>query len=107
MCYAKMQQSLIIRSYWAGSLPAAAGLTHQKLYDELGLNLFAACLHTLTWCRKDGGKELCVHHIFDMLRVLALSANNPLIWQTSLIGMLLATCQVGLVDFILRRDSRA
>ena len=46
-------------------------------------------------CRKDGGKELCIHHIFVMLRVLGLSANNPLIWQTSLTGTLLAASPVG------------
>ncbi len=30
--------------------------------------------------------ELCIHHIFVMLRVLKLPANNPIIWQLSLIG---------------------
>ena len=30
--------------------------------------------------------ELCIHHIFVMLRVLKLPANNPIIWQLSLNG---------------------
>lgn len=37
-------------------------------------------------CRKSRGIELCIHHVFVMLRILRLSASNPLIWQLSLIG---------------------
>ncbi|KAL0037055.1 hypothetical protein WJX77_010709 [Trebouxia sp. C0004] len=36
-------------------------------------------------CRKGRDMELCIHHIFVMLRVLRLSPNNPIIWQLSLI----------------------
>ncbi|KAL3163058.1 hypothetical protein ABBQ32_009480 [Trebouxia sp. C0010 RCD-2024] len=36
-------------------------------------------------CRKGKGIELCIHHVFVMLRILRLSASNPLIWQLSLI----------------------
>ena len=37
-------------------------------------------------CRKGKGREVCLHHIFVMLRILRLSASNPLIWQLALIG---------------------
>ncbi|KAL0037874.1 hypothetical protein WJX79_003280 [Trebouxia sp. C0005] len=36
-------------------------------------------------CRRGRDTELCIHHIFVMLRVLRLPPNNPIIWQLSLI----------------------
>jgi len=39
-----------------------------------------------------GSKELCLHLLFTMLKVLRVPASNPLVWQLSLTGTGLCFC---------------
>ncbi|KAF5829772.1 hypothetical protein DUNSADRAFT_15536 [Dunaliella salina] len=34
----------------------------------------------------NGNKELCLHVLFTMLKILRVPATNPLVWQLSLTG---------------------
>ena len=41
---------------------------------------------TLSPCRSKLAQEVCIHHVFVMLRVLRLAPSNSIIWQLSLLG---------------------
>ena len=78
-------QNVITRCCLDQSQHAAAGgsFLHARWCSACRAALLQRCLSER---RKGRDMELCVHHIFVMLRVLRLSPKNPVVWQLSLIG---------------------
>ena len=71
-----------------GQLPSLWLLSQNAFPWNIVSNLAAWQPLSLTYvsCRPQSAQEVCIHHVFVMLKVLRLAPSNPIIWQLSLLG---------------------